>query len=265
MTPAPGRVADLDVRAPAPLPPTRWPWWGAAGLLTAAAVLTARSLQLHWLPCRGTVLEALVMTPWRELDLSEACLRRMDTGLPFPYPAEPAEQVPWATELGVLAVALAALAWVLVVPTLRWSARSVVVALLPAAASLVLAAQGLVAARTPGRGDEASLPAWLWVSPEALAVLAVVLLLRWQPELRGLVLLRVVVLLQAATAFGLLHGAADYISMTAVSAANWDVPPGTGSATAAGLLVSALATAALTHPADRLRTARTWPRPGEAS
>lgn len=265
MTPAP-QVADPELRPPAPRPAGRWPWWAAAVLLAAAAVATARSVQLHWLPCRGSMLDGTVLAPGREPGFTDACLRRMDTGLPFPHPPEPAEQVLRATELGLLALALAVLAWVVVVPTLRWSRRSVAVALLPAAASLLVAGQGLAAARTPGRGDGASLPVWLWIAPEALAVLALVLLRRWQPELRGRALVRVVVLLHGATAFGLVHAVAEYLGMTAVSSANWDVPPGTGAGTALGLLAAALATVALAHPPALPHTAaRPRPQPEETA
>ena len=62
-----------------------------------------------------------------------------------------------------------------------------------------------------------------------------------------------------STAFGGVHQAFDYSAMVMFSAANWDVPPGTGYLTVAVLGLSGLLTLAygLRQPgsAQRLRTA----------
>ena len=53
-------------------------------------------------------------------EFSEACLRRMDGGIPFPYPPEPAEQTARASELGVAATVLTGLAWIVLVLGSAW-------------------------------------------------------------------------------------------------------------------------------------------------
>ncbi len=100
----------------------RWPWSTTAVLMLAAAGAAAWAVHLHWLPCRGSLLSSSAIRGYRYgPDLTDACLWRMDGGLPFPYPPEPAEQTPWASELGVAAMALAGLAWLVLVLGLRWS------------------------------------------------------------------------------------------------------------------------------------------------
>jgi len=84
-------------------------------------------------------------------ELSDACLRRMDGALPFPYPPEPAEQTAWASELGVAATVLLGLAWITLVLGLGWSRRTKAAAALPGAASTVLAGVAAVAIGDAGR------------------------------------------------------------------------------------------------------------------
>jgi hypothetical protein len=53
--------------------------------------------------CRGSGRSARRIGP----RFCGACWRRMEAGVAFPYPPEPAAQAPWASELGVAATALA--------------------------------------------------------------------------------------------------------------------------------------------------------------
>ena len=67
----------------------RWPWLTAATLLLGSAAATAASTYLHWLPCRGSMLSGSIFRGYAYGPaFSHACLRRMDGGLPFPYPPE---------------------------------------------------------------------------------------------------------------------------------------------------------------------------------
>lgn len=235
----------------------RWPWWAAWGLLVASSAATTASLVLHWGVCRGSMLQGTVVRGYVVDDgLSDACLRRMDGGVPFPYPPEPAEQVAGAAELGSLAMALAALAWAVLVAGLvprRWPAA---VALLPSAVTLVLAAQALVAARTPDRDPEAYPSGWLLLLVEVGAFIALMAVWRTTPTR----VVPLVIVLWGSTAFGFIHLLLDYLGMLMISEADWDTPPGTGAGTALLLLVAA-ATAAV--QATRLAPAQPsdLPRP----
>ena len=179
-------------------------------------------------------------------DFSDACLRRMDGGLPFPYPPEPAEQASWAAELGVAAMVAAALAWLVLVVGLRWSPRAAVVAALPGLALLGVAALAALASRDATRSPDAELPLWLWVIIDVTAIIALVAV-GDRHDVRRLALV-----LWGTTVFGLVQSAAAYLFMTGVvSDANWDVPPGTGYLTAAALLVSGVVTLALAGSAGQ--------------
>lgn len=224
----------------------RWPWVVTSVLLMAAAVAAGWSTYVHWLPCRGALLSGSVVRGYRYgSDFSDACLRRMDGGLPFPYPAEPSEQTPWASELGVVAMALAGTAWLLLVLGMRWSLRTKAVAALPGLATLMLAAISMVAIADTARRAEDYVTGWLLVAPEVAALAAMVAILRWQPEVAERGLVRVLVVAWGTTAFGFAHMLAEHAFMIAVSDANWDVPPLTGSVTAATLIVAAVLTLVL--------------------
>jgi hypothetical protein len=45
------------------------------------------------------------------VDSTDGCLKRMDSGTPFPFPPDPGAREPWTSELAVVAMVLAALAW----------------------------------------------------------------------------------------------------------------------------------------------------------
>jgi hypothetical protein len=80
----------------------RRPWLVTAGLMLASAAAAAWSTYLHWLPCRGSMLRGSVIYEYAYVGpkFSAACERRMS-----------ADQGPWESELNVLAMGLAGVAW----------------------------------------------------------------------------------------------------------------------------------------------------------
>ena len=178
---------------------------------------------------------------------SDACLRRMDGGLPFPSTPDPAEQAPWASELGVAATVLAGLAWLTLVLGLRWSLRTKAVAALPSLAAFVVAVVCGVALAGAAPNPDEFLLVRLRFAIDGSAVLALIMILVWQPEVRGgRRLLGLLLVLWGTTAFGFLHAAAEWIAMGVFSVATWDVPPGTGYLTGATLIISGLLTLLMT-------------------
>ena len=226
-------------------------------LLMAAGVAAGWATYLHWMPCRGALLSGSVVRGYRYgPDFPEACLRRMDGGLPFAYLPEPSEQTAWASELGVVAMVLAGTSWLVLSLGMRWSVRTTAVAALPAVATLMLAAMSAVAIAETGRGPDEHVSGWLLLAPEVAMVAAIVAIVAWQPEVTDRCWAVVLVMAWGSTAFGFVHLAAEYVVMVAFSDANWDVPPLTGYVTAATLV----GTAALTI----MLTLGSWPLPGSA-
>lgn len=235
----------------------RWPGVVSSVLLMAAGVAAGWATYLHWLPCRGALLSGSVVRGYRYgPDFSEACLRRMDASLPFPYPPEPSEQTAWASELGVVAMALAGTAWLVLTLSMRWSVRTKAVVALPALATLMLAAMSAVAIADTGRGADDYISGWLLLTPEAATVVAIAAIVAWQPEVTGRCWAGVLLVAWGTTAFGLGHLIVEYVFMSAFSDANWDMPPLTGYVTAATLIVAAILTATL--------ALRSSPLPGRA-
>ena len=214
-----------------------WPWLVSAALLLAAAVAASGAVRLFWLPCRGGILASNIFSRV-ETDLSDACLRRMDSGTPFPFPFEPVEGVRGAAELSAAAMAAAALAWLVLVLALRWPLRTRVVAAVPSVLMLVMSAQARWATVHPGSPGGTTSLAW-WATADLAAVVVVATLFRWHPELDRSRHYLLLVVLSASTAFSLVHLTADYLVMSAWSTANWDVPPGTGTLTVVGLALAA--------------------------
>jgi hypothetical protein len=214
-----------------------------AALMLAAAAATVWSTYLHWLPCRGTMLSATMLHGYAYgPDFSDTCLRRMDTGPPFRHLPKPAETTPGASELGLVATALAGLAWLTLVLGLEWSLKTKAVAALPGVATLVVAGVGSAALGDAGRGMDDYLSGWLWLAIDGAAVISAVLILGCQTEVGGRGQLRLMLALWGATAFGFVHGYAEYMVMGIFSDANWDFPPGTGYLTAAVLILSSILT-----------------------
>ena len=235
----------------------RWPWVMSSVLLMAAGVAAGWATYLHWMPCRGALLSGSVVRGYRYgPDFSEACLRRMDGGLPFAYPPEPSEQTAWASELGVVAMVLAGTALLVLTLGMRWAARTKAVVALPGPATLTLAAVSAVAISETGRGPGDYVSGWLLLTPEAAMVVAIVAIVAWQPEVTRRCWAGVLVMAWGSTAFGGVHLALEYAFMVAFSDANWDVPPLTGYVTAATLMGAAAVTITL--------TLRSRPLPGSA-
>jgi hypothetical protein len=233
----------------------RWRWLTAAGTLLASAVAAGHSVYLYWLPCRGAMLSGTILRGYAYgPEFGEVCLRRMDTGMPFPYPGEPAEQVAGAWPLGVIAMVLAGLAWLI----LTWGAGEAVlteaVVAVPGLLTVGLAVHAVLAVESFGYGAVLMI---LWVLIEVTAFIAVVVLLA-QPG-RNRSPLPLVVVAWGSTAFGGFHQIADFVAMMTFSDANWDVPPGTGYLTTAVLGLSAFVTLryalAPPFPTERRRAA----------
>jgi len=216
----------------------RWPWFAAGVLLFASAALTAVSVHLHWIPCRGSMLNGTVFATTATAELTDACLARMDTGLPFPYPPEIAEQAPWASELAGIAMVLAVAAWVVLVLGLRLRRKTRSVALIAAVVPTLVAVMGLSAALNRRRDPDAYISGWLWIAVDVVAVVVMVVLWRRNTELRSGVLPGLAFVLWGATAFGMAHSIAEYMGMLLFNQNNWDTPPGTGWVTVAVLVIA---------------------------
>src|SRR5215203_1878548 len=232
----------------------------AAGLMLASAAGAAWSTYLYWLPCRGTMLEGTILDPYTDdggsyeeyekLDPAvkasmDACLRRMDGDI--------SGQAPWTSELLVLAMVLAGVAWLTVVLGLRWRLRTKAVAALPGLGTVVIALAVAVTIGDAERGeDHHSLLTMLLVVVEWSALLAFAVIWVWQPEVRTRrPFVRLAVALWGTTAFGIFHQMLAYMIMVGFSERDWDEPPGTGYLTVATITISAILTAIVT-----LRTPR---------
>ena len=217
----------------------RWPWLISAVFLLVAGGSAGVATYLFWLPCRGSMLDGSILSLGGGIEFSDACLERMDSGTPFPYPGAFGKGVTASAMFAAAAIALTALAWLPVAFGLGWRARSQLVALLPVGATLLLAvrsyprAHGIV-------GSAGNTP--LWLAVEVLGLAAVLLIFRWEVGAGSALLIRLLVLSWGATAFGPVHQTGDYILMIATSSANWDVPPGTGYFTSTLLALAAAVT-----------------------
>jgi peptidoglycan/LPS O-acetylase OafA/YrhL len=132
---------------------------------------------------------------------------------------------------------------------MRWQLRTKAVAALPGLATLALA--GATAIADAGHGEDDSFPGMLVLTIELAAVVALVAISAWQPDIHGRGVLRLVVVLWGTTAFGVIHVIAEYAIMIKFSDANWDSPPGFGYLTVAVLTISAILTAIMTLRAPR--------------
>jgi hypothetical protein len=226
----------------------RWPWLLAAGLMLTSAVAAAWSTYLYWLPCRGSMLEGTLIQPssgdgrtyeeFERLDPAvkaamRACEARMDGDI--------SGQAPWTSEMFVLAMALAGLAWLTLVVGLRWQLRTRAVAALPGLATVGMALAVAVTIGDAERGEDNPLLTMLPVALEWSALLALAMIWVWQPEVRTRRrFLRVVVALWGTTAFGIFHQMLEYMIMIGFSERDWDDPPGTGYLTVATITISAI-------------------------
>jgi hypothetical protein len=217
----------------------RWRWVTAAGLLLAAAVAAGHAVYLYWLPCRGAMLSGTVLRGYAYgPDFGEVCLRRMDTGMPFPYPGEPVAWAGGAGPLGASAMVLAGLAWLVLTWGSGESVGTNAAIAGPGLLTVGLAVHALLAAESFSYGAVLMI---LWILVEVTALGAVLGLLEPGFGHDGPAL-PLVVAAWGSTAFGGFHQIADFIAMVAFSEADWDVPPGTGYLTTAVLALSAFVT-----------------------
>lgn len=221
-------------------------WLLSAGLLVIAGLATAGSTYVHWLPCRGTMLSGSILRGYAYApDFSDACLQTMDGGLPFPFAVEATNAMPLAAVLGSAAVALAGVAWLVLVFGLRLPWRTTAFASLPGMATLVVFVVGLWAAGPAGPDLDGSATLYLQLAIDAAALVAALALLVWRPRLRDASLAGLMVALWGASAFSVVHVVSEYAAMGMFSDANWDLPPGTGYPTALVLVASGVLTALL--------------------
>jgi hypothetical protein len=134
---------------------------------------------------------------------------------------------------------------------MRWQLRTKAVAALSGLATL--AGAGAAAIGDAGLGEDSPLPGILLVCIDVFAVVALVAISAWQPNVHGRRVLRLVVLLWGTTAFGASHVVAEYAIMIRFSDANWDSPPGFGYLTVATITISAILTAIMTLRAPHRR------------
>ena len=162
-----------------------------------------------------------------------ACEARMDGDI--------SGQAPWTSEMFVLAMALAGLAWLTLVVGLRWQLRTKAVAALPGLSTVGMALAVAVTIGDAERVEDNTLLTVLPVALEWSALLALTMIWVWQPEVRTRRrFLRVVVALWGTTAFGNFHQMLEYMIMIGFSERDWDDPPGTGYLTVATIAISAI-------------------------
>jgi hypothetical protein len=123
-------------------------------------------------------------------------------------------------------------AWLVLVIGMQWQLRTKAVAAVLGLAALALRPRFI--------------PLMLLLNSELAAVVALVVISAWQPEVRGRGVLRLTVVLWGVTAFGAIHTIVEYVVMTSFSEADWDAPPGTGYLTVATITISAILTVIMT-------------------
>ena len=226
----------------------RWPWLLAAGLMLTSAVAAAWSTTCTGYRAGGACWKAPSSTPLSGDGRTYGVCAKLDPAIKAAMRACEARidgdiygQAPWTSELLVLAMAFAGLAWLTLVVALRWQLRTKAVAALPGLATVGLA---LAVAATIGaeRGEDHTLsPEMLSVAGEWSALLALAMIWAWQPEVRTRRrFLRLAVALWGTAAFGVFHLMLEYTIMIGFSERDWDDPPGTGDTTVAAIAISAI-------------------------
>lgn len=220
----------------------RWPWLVAGGLLLAAALAAAISVHLLWIPCAGSPLAGTVFASEDTPTLSDACLRRMDEAFPFVGIPGDAEFHTVASWLSGLAVALAAVSWIVLIVGLHLRSSNKRIALSAAVAPTALAVMVWVA-------PETALAGWVWLAGEAVAALVWLVLVVRLSDFGAQLLWGLTLVLFGATAFGPAHLALDFMVMASISQLDGNVPPGTGWITVGVLVVTGLASFAFASAA----------------
>jgi hypothetical protein len=232
----------------------------AAGLMLASAAAAAWSTYLYWLPCRGTMLKGTMLDPYTDDGGSYEEYERLDPAVKAAMRACDARmdgdisgQAPWTSELLVLAMVLAGVAWLTLVFCVRWHLRTKAVAALPGLATIGMALAVAVTIGDAERGEDHALLTMLLSVVEWSALLALAVIWVWQPEevRTRRRFLRLAVALWGTTAFGIFHQMLAYMIMVGFSERDWDEPPGTGYLTVATITISAILTAIMTLRAPK--------------
>ena len=200
----------------------------------AAAVATGRSTYLYWLPCRGSMLRGIIQG-YGHGKFSDECSGQMD--------GDSSSVMPWTSDLNHVAMALLGVAWLTLVLGLRWQLRTKAVAVLPGVASVAVA---LLGAAATDRYEMSPLLMGLALIMELLAVVALLWIVAWQPEVRGRQILRLVIVLWGTTAFGVVHVYIENVIMIGFRFSTWNPPPGFGYLIFATITISAILTVIMT-------------------
>jgi uncharacterized membrane protein len=208
--------------------------------MLAAAAATGRSTYLYWLPCRGSMLRGIIQG-YGHGKFSDECSGQMD--------GDNASVMPWTSDLNLVAMALLGVAWLTLVLGLRWRLRTKAVAVLPGVAAVAVALLG--AAGTDRYEWSLLLMMGLALIMELLAVVALLWIVAWQPEVRGRQILRLVIVLWGTTAFGVVHVYIEHVIMIGFRFSTWNPPPGFGYLIFATITISAILTVIMTLRAPR--------------
>ena len=203
--------------------------------MLAAAAATGRSTYLYWLPCRGSMLRGIIQGDGHG-KFSDECSWQMD--------GDNASVMPWTSDLNLVAMALLGVAWLTLVLGLRWQLRTKAVAVLPGVAAVAVALLG--AAGTDRYEWSLLLMMGLALIMELLAVVALLWIVAWQPEVRGRQILRLVIVLWGTTAFGVVHVYIEHVIMNGFRFSTWNPPPGYGYQIFATNTISAILTLIMT-------------------
>lgn len=217
---------------------SRWPWFAAGVSLFASAAMTAASVHLHWIPCWGNMLDGTVFAPNVTGEFTAICLTRMENGLPFAYVHEVTEQAPLVSELGAIAMVLAAASWIVLVLGLRLRRHIRWIALIAGVAPTLLAVMGWSAAFSPQDEPNVTVFWWLWFGVEVVAYVVMGVLFWQGSELSGATFFGLAFVLWGATAFGVGHALFEAVGMEMFNQSNSGTPPGTGWITVAVLVIA---------------------------
>jgi uncharacterized membrane protein len=147
-------------------------------------------------------------------------------------------------------MALLGVAWLTLVLGLRWQLRTKAVAVLPGVAAVAVA---LLGAAGPDRYEwSLLLMMGLALIMELLAVVALLWIVAWQPEVRGRQILRLVIVLWGTTAFGVVHVYIEHVIMIGFRFSTWNPPPGFGYLIFATITISAILTVIMTLRTPRM-------------
>lgn len=205
--------------------------------LLVAAVAAAVATWLVWLPCQGSMFNGLLGL--REASgFSDACLARMDGNAIVPLASGVAE-------VRALSVALLGWGWWGYASRLQVSKTAKAVVLLPVFPIAWLTTETWLSTDAGTLWEMTT--AMNMISLACLAAGIVLLLHPAENPTRYVGLIG----LWGVASYGVVHVAADYMLMIGLSAANWDVPPGTGYLTAVCMAVCGLLFAVLGWRATR--------------